>query len=132
MTDIIWSLHPVAHLQIDYCSSLKVYLDPQNITPVMSETLRGLGMANGRQFVVVTSVFLVLVYVVAGMRLWAKATIGRQFLAHDYLAFAALVCLTGSAVDSILCTIMLPYQVFNTKPIMDRGVSSEIYRFLTI
>jgi hypothetical protein len=73
----------------------------------MSESLRGLGTVKGRQLVIVTAVFLVLVYIVMGMRLWAKATLGRRFLAHDYLAFAALICLTGFAVDSILCKAAL-------------------------
>ncbi len=58
----------------------------------MTESLRGLATVKGQQFVIVTAVFLVLVFAVAGLRVWAKVVVGRRFEIHDYLAFAALVC----------------------------------------
>ncbi|PSN65033.1 hypothetical protein BS50DRAFT_49957 [Corynespora cassiicola Philippines] len=69
----------------------------------MAESLRGLDTVKGQQFVIVTAVFLVLVLIVAGLRVWAKIMVGRRFELHDYLAFASLICTTGFAVDSFLC-----------------------------
>jgi hypothetical protein len=69
----------------------------------MAESLRGLDTVKGRQVVIITVIFLLVVYVVAGLRVWAQMIVGRRVEVHDYLAFAALICLTGFAIDTVLC-----------------------------